>query len=386
MKSELSAWNYIKNNKKPVGAMVLALTLVFVAMYVIAMLLNTTTESFEPISFELPKKLAFLSISTKGYGINKEKYESDEALEAAYDEKTEELIGKLKAEDGISDAYLTQILYANYNSVFGMIGYEVPLMDPERIPRFLDHMEAKLTDGRMPSGDGEMLVDEVIIKNCGWKIGDSYMPYAYGDSFKIVGVISSPYMAVVGTPNGYTNSGWYIVVEKDESIYDMTALIKKLGINVTDAEDISDGVESKRFYDTEVKGVMDKVINVIFLVAMIFLAFSVLIAYISYLRNRVNEYCLYMSIGYSRSAVYGMIMREMAIIFGTGAVLGLIFGLTGAYVLHETVVVAKGLICRVIIPEQILRIISTYVLIMGILQIPVAWSINAVKTIDAIEE
>ena len=110
MKSELSAWNYIKNNKKTAGAMALALTLVFVAMYVIAMLLNTTTESFEPISFELPKKLAFLSISTKGYGINKEKYESDEALEAAYDEKTEELIAKLKAEDGISDAYHTQIL------------------------------------------------------------------------------------------------------------------------------------------------------------------------------------------------------------------------------------------------------------------------------------
>ena len=166
----------------------------------------------------------------------------------------------------------------------------------------------------------------------------------------------------------------------------MTALVKELGINVTDAEEINDGVEAKRFYDTEVKGVMDKVIDVIFLVVMIFLAFTVFIAYISYLRNRINEYCLYMSIGYSRSAVYGMIMREMAFIFGAGAVLGLLLGLGCAYILHEAVVVAKGLVCRVVMPEQICRILVTYLLIMGILQIPVAININAVKTIDAIEE
>ena len=385
MKAELSAWNYIKNNKKTAGALVLALTLVFTAMYVIAMLLNTTTESFEPIVFELPEKLAYLSVSTKGYGIDREEYGSTEELQTAYNEKRDELTEKLKAVDGISDAYETQILNATYSSVFGMINYEVPLIGAEQIPDFLEHMEAKLTDGRMPSGDGEMLVDEVILKNSGSKIGDSFMPFAYGNSFSIVGSISSPYMAVVGTPNGYTNNGWYIVVEKEKNIYDMTALIKELGINVTDAEDISDGVEAKRFYDTEIKGVMDKVIDAIYLVVMIFLAFTVLIAYISYLRNRINEYCLYMSIGYSRSAVYGMIMREMAIIFGTGAVLGLILGLGGAYILHEAVVVAKGLVCRVIMPEQILRIISTYILIMGILQIPVVININAVKTIDAIE-
>jgi ABC-type antimicrobial peptide transport system permease subunit len=93
-----------------------------------------------------------------------------------------------------------------------------------------------------------------------------------------------------------------------------------------------------------------------------------------------------MSIGYSRSAVYGMIMREMLMIFSAGAVLGMLAGLGGGWMLHRLLIEAKGLNCRVLMPEQIFRILATYVLIMGILQIPIIYNINAVKTIDAIEE
>ena len=386
MRSGLSAWNYIKNNKKTVGALVLALAMIFTAMYVIAMLLNTTCESFRPVVFEMPKRVASLTISTKGYGIRAEDYPDLEAANAAYDEKKQELIEQLKATDGISDAFFTQVLVCQYRSVFGMIGYEIPLLEAERIPAYLEHMEAQLTGGKMPSGDGEILVDEVLMKNADAQIGDPFMPFAYGNSFRIVGTIRSPYMTVVGTPMGYTNNGWYIVVEKEESIYDMTAVLKDLGIAVTDADLVKDGVYMKDFYDTEVKGLMDKVIDAIFVIVTVFLAFTVLIAYISYLRNRLNEYCLYMSIGYSRSEVYGMIMREMFMIFGAGVILGLLAGLGGGCILHKLVIEAKGLISRIVMPEQIFRILATYVLIMGILQIPIIYNINAVKTIDAIEE
>ena len=386
MKSGLSAWNYIKNNQKTVGAMVLALTMVFTAMYVIAMLLNVSTESFRPVVFEMPKKVAFLSVSAGGYGIHAEEYTDLEAANAAYDEKERELIEKLKAVDGISDAYNTQVLVSQYQSIFGIVGYQVPLLKAEQIPDYLTHMEARLTGGKMPSGDGEILVDEVLMKNADAQIGDPFMPFAYGNSFHIVGTIRSPYLTVVGTPMGYTNNGWYIVVEKDESIYDMTEVLKDLGIAVTDADLVKDGVYMKDFYDTEVKGLMDKVTDAIFAIVTVFLAFTVMIAYISYLRNRLNEYCLYMSIGYSRSAVYGMLMREMFMIFGIGATIGLLAALGTSYLLHTLVIEAKGLSSRILMPELILRIFATYIMIMGILQIPVVWNKNAVKTIDAIEE
>ncbi|MBR6850745.1 MAG: hypothetical protein IKM88_10955, partial [Lachnospiraceae bacterium] len=141
MKSGLSAWNYIKNNKKTVGALALALIIVFMAMYVIAMLLNAAIESFRPIVFEMPKKVAFLSVSAAGYGIRTEAYESAEELNDVYEEKTQELIEKLKATDGISDACFTQVINSRYQSVFGGIGYEVPRFRAEQIPEYLKHME-----------------------------------------------------------------------------------------------------------------------------------------------------------------------------------------------------------------------------------------------------
>ena len=165
MKSGLSARNFIKNNKKTVGALVLALAMVFTAIYVIAMLLNVSTESFRTVVFEMPKKVAFLDISARGYGIRTEEFDSGEELYAVYEKKTQDLVERLKAVDGIEDAYYTQAIYSQYQSVFGMIGYEVPLLDAERIPDYLTHMEAQLTAGRMPEGEGEILVEEALLKN-----------------------------------------------------------------------------------------------------------------------------------------------------------------------------------------------------------------------------
>ena len=63
-------------------ALVLALAMVFTAIYVIAMLLNVSTESSRPVVFEMPKKVAFLDISTRGYGIRTEEFDSGEELYA----------------------------------------------------------------------------------------------------------------------------------------------------------------------------------------------------------------------------------------------------------------------------------------------------------------
>ena len=386
MKAELSAWKFIKNNKKRVGAMVVALMMVFTAMYLIAMLLNASIESFEPIVFTLPKKIAYLSLSLESYGIDPDNYTDTESLQAAYDEKRNELIEKLKGVDGITDVYYTQVIMCTYQAVFGMIGYEIPLLEPEEIPGFLDHLNARLTAGRMPSGAGEVLVDETVMKNNGKEIGDHFNPNAYNETFTIVGIISSPTMMGVGTPNGYTNSGWAIAVEKDESIYDMRAVLKQLGINASDTDKVTDEVDYKKYYDEEVKGVLDKVIDVMYLAAMLFLAFTVLIAYIAYIRNRINEYCLYMSIGYSRSAIYGMIMREMLFIFLSGSLIGMVLGLCGGWIIFKLLIEAKGLYCRIFMPEVIFKIAAAYVMIMGILQIPVILGINKVITIDAIED
>ncbi|MCR5251831.1 MAG: hypothetical protein K6E50_14625 [Lachnospiraceae bacterium] len=386
MRSELSAWNYVRNNKRSSGTLIMALALVFVAMYLISMLLLTTTESFLPVVREMPKKLAYLSVSAKSLGVTVKEGDTEEELQAEYENKRNELIEKLKKVPGIENAYYTQIIVCLYQSVMGQIVYENPLIAADDVPRFLKHVEAELVEGSLPAADGEVLVDRTIMKNRGYRIGGYFMEEAYGKTFRICGVISSPGMVCVGTPMGYTNSGWYIVTEKEETVRDMTAVLNDLGIVTGDADKVIDTVDYETLFERDFEGVFGKILKVIYLVVMVFLAFTVLIAYIAHMRGRMNEYCLYMSIGYGRSAVYGMMMREMLIIFGGGAIIGLVVALSGGALMQHLLIEARGLSCRVIMPEQIFYILASYCFIIGILQIPVVLSINTVRTIDAIEE
>ena len=122
------------------------------------------------------------------------------------------------------------------------------------------------------------------------------------------------------------------------------------------------------------------------IVALIFLAILVLVAYTSFMRNRMNEYCLYASIGYGRGEIYGMILREMLLLFGLGMAVGLTLSLITAYVINTLIITPKGLVGYVFYGRQVWNIVSTYVFLMGILQLPVLMNLRRIRTIDAIED
>lgn len=386
MKSKLSAWTYVKNNKRTVAVLVTALALSFMAMYAVYVLLITTTESFEAVMVEMPKKVSYADLGNKAYGVLRDDYETYEEFKAAYDAKQEDLIEKLKAYPGIDDALYTQVILNTYQSVMGSYSFEVPLMEPERIPGFLEHMDAKLIDGEMPKEAGEVLIDETIMKNGGYHIGDWFQKSWFGETFRIVGTIKSKGLLSVGVPNGLSNNGWYIMVYNDETTMDLTGILRDMGIQLGDEDEVLDAKEYYKAYRKDVGDVIDAVLAVLFVIVMVFLAILVLVTYVSFMRNRVNEYCLYASIGYGRGEIYGMMLREMAILFGLGTAVGLLISLGAAYVIHGVIIVPKGLIGHIVYGGQILRILGTYIFLMGVLQIPVLFSLQRIRTIDAIED
>jgi ABC-type antimicrobial peptide transport system permease subunit len=81
-----------------------------------------------------------------------------------------------------------------------------------------------------------------------------------------------------------------------------------------------------------------------------------------------------------------MMLREMAILFGLGTAAGLLISLGMAWVIHEFIIEPKGLIGHVVYGEQIFRILGTYLFLMGVLQIPVLFILQRIRTIDAIED
>lgn len=386
MKSKLSALKFVRNNKKQVWVMIVALSLTFMTMYIVNFLFLTTKESFKALFLEQPKRVAYLDITPGTMGVEKDNYASDDEYSVAIDKARDNMIADIKKHEGIRDAVLTQTLYASYQGIIGQVGYDFPLLSKEQIPGFLNHMGAKLIEGRMPEGDGEILVDEKVLKNKKMEVGGYFNESSYGHTFKVVGVLASDYMTCVGTPMGYTNSGWYIVVLCDEENADMTKVLEDIGITPTEYDTMFDCVDWADMYEELVTKQLDAALLAILIVVVIFLAISILVAYVSFMRSRVNEYCLYTSIGFGRKDVYGMIMREIVLIFGSSIILGGIVTVIIMIYLGSFVLEPMGLIYKYFYPEHLLRILAAFVAIVGALQIPISVTINNIKTIDMIEE
>lgn len=385
MKNGLSALKYVRNNKKQVWVMILALSLTFMAMYVVNFLFMTTRESFRVICLEQPKRVAYISLTPETMGVKREDHASDEAYGLAVSEARDGLVRRLREHQGISGAMFTQTCFANYSGIVGGMGWHFPLLPKEEVPVFLEHMGAELIEGRMPEGDGEILVEEKVLKNRKMEIGGYFNEPAFGRTFRVVGVLSSDYVTCVGTPMGYTNSGWFIVVLCDEANSDMTKVLGDLGITPAAQDTLLDCVDFAELFRKQVEEQLDAALLVILIVVIVFLAISILAAYVSFLRSRINEYCLYASIGFGRKDVYGMIMREVLLIFGISLLLGAAVTVAVMIAFGNFVLEPMGLVYRYLYPENLFRILAAFVVIVGLLQIPISVTVNNVKTIDRIE-
>lgn len=386
MKGKLSALKFVRNNKKQVWVMIAALSLTFMTMYVINFLFLSTRESFQVLFLRQPGRVAYLSLTAETMGVNGEDYASDEEYYGAIDRARAALTDRVREQEGVSGAVFTQTLYANYQGIVGGVGWDFPLLSKEQIPKFMEHMGAKLIAGRMPERDGEILVDQKVLKNQRLEIGGYFNESSYGKVFRVVGVLESDYMTCVGTPQGYTNSGWYFVVLCDEAHSDMTELLGNIGITPTENDRIIDSAEWKEMYEEVVTAQLDAALLGILIVVIVFLAISILTAYVSFMRSRVNEYCLYASIGFGRNDVYGMMMREISIIFGAGILLGAAVTFVILFLFGRLLLEPMGLLYQYFYPLHCLRILAAFAAIVGILQIPVTVVVHKIKTIDMIEE
>lgn len=386
MKKGISAVKYIRNNKRTCFVLIIAFALTIMVMYVINFLLSATKESFKTIMLEMPKKVMYANLSDEAYGINEEDFATHEEYVDKYQETVEETENKMRALDGVKFVKRAQKIDTKYAGIIGMVVYETPLLEKEEIKGYIDHFNAKLIDGKMPEEPGDILVDKNVFANRHYEIGGYYMKEFYGETFKVCGVIESDYMICVGMPNGFTNSGWYTVICIDEPITQFKDIAEKLDLNISETEDIIDANDYRAFYDDDVVKSIDSSMDIIILVVMIFLAVSVIVAYVSFMRNRVSEYCLYSSIGYSKKSIYAMMMREMIIIFAAGIIIGAMIAGVIVIFLNKTAVEPMGLIGKLVDLNQISKIMTAVICIIGLLQIPAVMTINSIKTIDMIED
>lgn len=386
MKSNLSALKFVRNNKRQAGVMIIALSLTFMTMYLINFLFLTTKESFQALFLEQPKKMALISLSLDTMREAGSLRGPDEDFDEWISRTRQDIIERIKKHDGISNVYLTQCLSANYQGIVGQVGYDFPLLESGEIPAYLEHMDAGLIQGRLPENSGEILVDKKVLSNMKMEVGGYFNESVFGQNFKVVGVLDSPNLTCVGTPQGYVNSGWYTVILCDAENSDMTKVLNDVGIVPTEYDTIYDAKDWADMYNEMVVDQLDTALLAILIVVMIFLTISVMVAYVSFMRSRENEYCLYTSIGFGRKDVYGMMMREIGIIFGSSILAGAVIAVITMLLVGRCVLDSLGLVYQYFYPAQLLRILAAFMAIVGFLQIPIIVTINHIKTIDFIEE
>lgn len=386
MSQKIPAFYYIKNNKRRVSVLVVSLAMFFIITYMSMFLLSTTSETFRSVLTESTKYIQYILLTDKDLdidaGILQDGITEEDYMDAV-NKKYNSIKGDFKKCKGIEDVFIVQTEYAYVTSIVGNYYIEIPMTNKKQMDMLLKHMGAELADGRLPEKEDEVVLDRKIIKNHGYKKGDTLNR---NSDVKIVGIIECDYYFGCGIANNnktFTNPELCVVT--DGTVHNLEKTIEKQGVILENSEFIDLANGEKKLQD-EIIDTISGSTNFIFAGIMVIVAILVVIVNISYMRDRRSEWCLYSSIGYSRKAVYYSILREMLFVFVTALLTAVVVSIILMKLLDIFLITELGLTCLYFIPETLIEILCAYIALFGILQIPVRFEIYKIKTIDAIDD
>lgn len=386
MGQKLSAMTYIRNNKRRVAVLVVSLGLCLVLTYLTDFLLTSTEETFKVVTVDNAREVQYIFLAGSSLGIDVKNF-SDEEINREYEERNLKLAENLEKYEEVKEAFFVQVLYNNIAAAVGEWGQSIPLVEREQVEVFMEHYGLKLADGRMPENQGEIIMDKAAMSNGDYKLNDYFKSESYDNAYKIVGIIDSERYLGFGIPSEKVTLQKNIVVLSDGSINDITKLLEKEGIYIRDTYDwVVDVNQGKIDLKKNVTDVLKTSTDIIYIVITILLFLALFIVYTMYLRDRHNEWCLYCSIGYSRKEIYLSIMRELLFTFGVAIIIGIIL-VSGAVVLTDYIMLKPaGIKCRYFYPNTLGEVLSSFVLLLGMLQLPVRYALHRIKTIDAMDD
>ncbi len=386
MSQKISAFYYIKNNKRRVSVLVTSLAMFSIVTYVSMFLLSATSETFEDILTETSRHIQYIQLDGDDleYNYSDKQASPEDIYNEAVNKKYDEIRNSLINSKGIEDAFVVQTEYSYVASLVGNYYVEIPMLNKTDMEKVLKHMGAVLDSGRLPEKAGEVVLDSMLIKNYGYKLGDGL---SQNNDIKIVGIINCGFYFGCGMADR-DNVVFYnpmICVLTDGTVRDLKNTIKKNGVFLENSKfvDLKDG-EIK--LQDEITSAISSSTNIIFAGIIVIVATLVVIVSISYMRDRRSEWCLYASIGYSRKAVYFSIVRELLFTFVTAFLIAVVVVILLMKILDILLITELGLQCEYFLFDTLNQILCVYIALFGIMQIPVRIEIFKIKTIDAAED
>lgn len=386
-KSKLSPWPYVRNNKRRMASLILSLAAFAVMIYMVCYCIDASCKPFYEVCLNKYDHLNEIAIN---YGdrinekIQKEKEQSNGKMsdkeynrrfwEEAYKEFAKDK-EKLKKLDHVDDVLMYKNGYVNYQSIAGNYGHVVYLFESiDDIKTYMNHTDLKIIKGRMPEKRGEIVVDKKIAKNQGDHLLDKL-----AEGYEVVGYTDTDDYACFGYAVEDENNGWELVLtDKRVSV---KSDIEKLGFSVLYAYDYD---SAEKDLDTAI-GSLENVKYVFTIVTNIVLSLCIIVVLSFHISDRHNEWCLISSIGFSKIEVYVMAFKELLIGFVIALIVGLVSGIGCAYYMDRTVMENLGISIDLFSVDAIVLIISMYILMLALCQIPLFVNLNKITTIDEIE-
>lgn len=383
---KISAIYYMKNNKRRVSVLVVSLAMFFVVEYLVMFLLSTTSATFRSVLTDVTKSIQYITLNSRDMDIDFDSNPEEDSAKIYLDavrKKFAELEEGIRQCEGVEDTFVAQVEYSYIGSIVGNFYVEVPMVDKAQMEKILRHVGAELVEGRLPNKANEVVLDTKMFRNYGYRIGDAL---SQNEHVVVVGRVDCDYYFGCGLcDEKNTMLNPMICVISDRTIKDLKGALENQGILLEHSQFV-DAAEGEKDLNANIIDVIESSTNMLFVGTLVIVAILVIIVNISYMRDRRSEWCLYSSIGYGRKAIYFSIFREQLFTFLIAfcvavAVSGLLMK-----IIDVTVIQAMGLMCTWFMPDILIKILCAYVILFGIMQIPLRVEIYKIKTIDAIDD
>ncbi len=383
MSQKLYARTYLKNNKKRVATLIISLTLCVALNYLTSFLLGVSTETVKPLCCDVTRIMQYVSYYDMGMLVpDNAEYETYEEAIALYNAELEKLGQKIENEcNKVKRVFTAQSIDVGVRALFATWYFEGALMDSKNIEQYLDFYDAELVEGRLPQSEGEVVLDSITMKNNGYSIGD---PVEHYTLYTIVGVVESDLNLICGTPHPDDTAAKRLFIFS-EDITDLKAEMTEIGIKLDEKYVYwTDYVTQKEDFQVNMVDAIEGSTQIVYVGIVILMCIALSVIYITFLRDRHSEWCLYASIGYSRKAIYLSIMRELLFTFILSIVIGAGITALSVWLIDILYLVPHGLGCNYFNGEAIKDVLLDFLVFFAILQIPVRYALYRIKTIDAL--
>lgn len=369
----LSYWVYFKNNKRKLLGIILSIAFSMALIGEIQMFMNNMTDN-------------------NARDIEKYKYMS--TIMSTKDMIPTDIMEKIRTNKTIDKMIRVNVHWYMLSNIFGTENCEGFNVDAKNIKYLMDNMGLKLTEGSFPqNNEKKIIINENVATSRGIRLGGyvgrdlRHLDSGIYGKYQVCGITKgNNIISFIAEPEGKiatnnTQYEEYVLIPKVGQLKKMNNFLRTLPVKGIKITTYDTGFDDLMFDTKNFDSIFNIVIIIIMLVMAVALGNS---SYVHYFQRR-REFGLLKAIGYKKSTILLIMMKEIGISCLIGFILGFITLLLLRWLNDFLFVYNKGLSNFKIDINLFPRIIAIPLFIGIFSMIPISRMLIKIEPISIIE-